>query len=87
MKKFEFYEHVMVATTKEVSKDIRGEEGVVMGVSENDGKTCYALSIESISDELRMVDEEYLTTLNKFSRRDDFYDGESIRVSPDGEPL
>jgi len=88
--RFAQYEVVVVRTTPATIKDqIAGKTGAVLGVSLPDTQgrpVSYALGGYDFA-ETCMVSEGELESTGRFDRREDFYSGESIRVSQDGELL
>ncbi|ETX06705.1 Imm31 family immunity protein [Candidatus Entotheonella palauensis] len=83
--KFQFYEVVKVVSAKPELSEISGLTGVIMGMSENeDGHFGYAVSIFDV-DEGWCAMEEDLISMGTYMRREDFYDGSSVRVRVDPE--
>jgi Immunity protein 31 len=86
--RFRYYEVVVVRITPETCKDqIAGKRGAVMGISlpEANGRpVTYAIGSYDF-DETYVVSEDELDPTGKIDRRDDFYSGESMRVSQEGE--
>ena len=76
----------MVESTRPELREIVGERGVVMGMAEEAGQWSYSVSIESrgVSCSVRASD---IKSTGQFRRREEFYDGSSIRVSKDGRLL
>jgi hypothetical protein len=80
MQKFDFYTEVRVSrTTATESSGIADAIGVIMGISEGPLGPSYSVSIDGIS---HMVAESDLTPTGRVFSRDDFYDGSSIKVTP-----
>lgn len=90
MPRFAHYEVVVVRTTPATVKDeIAGKTGAVMGISLPDVEgrpVSYALGGYDF-EETCMVSEDELDSTGRINRREDFYSGDSIRVSQDGELL
>jgi hypothetical protein len=88
--RFAYYEVVVVRTTPATLKDdVAGKTGAVLGISlpETEGRpVSYALGGYDFH-ETCMVAEDELTSTGRIDRREDFYSGESVRVSQDGELL
>jgi hypothetical protein len=91
--KFEDYEVVKILSGSELPKEIWGQEVAVLGMSQsNSGIWSYAISAPLNRPDLEDfyghgVEEKYLEPTGKFMKHEDFYTGESIRVSIDGELL
>ena len=85
--KFEFYEKVRIAGAVPDLAPVAGKLGAVLGRAENeDGSWGYAVHVydeRSCWD----IDEEQLEPTGEFDKRETFYDGTAIRVSPEGELL
>lgn len=86
--RFAHYEVVVVCTTSKTLADgIAGKTGAVMGISHPEtegGPVLYAVGAYDF-DETCMVAEHELESTGRVDRREDFYSGESIRVSQEGE--
>ena len=64
---------------------IDGELGAIMGMSqEADGEWGYAVHIYSLH-ESWSVGHRHLTSTGQMAKREDFYTGDRVRVSVDGE--
>lgn len=88
--RFAYYEVVVVRTTAATIKDkIAGKTGAVMGISmpETEGRPLSHALGGYAFDETCMVSEGELESTGKIDRREDFYSGESIRISEEGELL
>ena len=88
---FDFFEVVRVEPRPGSDAELealRGRIGAVLGKSAEEGElpTSYAVDIDGL-DEGWSIDAEDLVSTGKFRRREDYYDGTSIRVSVDGELL
>jgi hypothetical protein len=80
MQNFDFYIEIRVSRTTETeSGGIADVTGVIMGVSEGSVGPSYSVSIDGIG---HMVAESDLTPTGRVFSRDDFYDGSSIKVTP-----
>jgi hypothetical protein len=80
MQNFDFYMEIRVSRTTETeSGGIADVTGVIMGVSEGSIGPSYSVSIDGI---WHMVAESDLTPTGRVFSRDDFYDGSSIKVTP-----
>jgi hypothetical protein len=83
---FAFYEVVVVQSSRPELREIAGERGVIMGMAEEAGQWSYSVSIES-SGISRSVGASDIKSTGEVRRREEFYDGSSIRVSKDGKLL
>ena len=83
---FAFYEVVVIESSRPELRDVAGERGVIMGMAEEDGQWSYAVSIESRGTSWSVFKSDIKST-GEVRRREEFYDGSSIRVSKDGELL
>ena len=83
---FSFYEVVVIESVRPELREIVGKRAVVMGMAEEAGQWSYSVSLEScgVSWSVRADD---IRSTGQFRRREEFYDGSSIRVSKDGELL
>lgn len=87
----DFFDIVTVLASEHTRRwGIAGEEGVILGKSTDDG-TPDGMIVEyvvSIGDRgSYSVDPDTVLLTGRKARREDFYTGESIRVSADGEYL
>lgn len=85
---FQLYEivRVMPATDDDAELEgMRGRIGAILGNSGEEPPTSYAVMIDD--DECWWLAPEDLEATGVFRRHEDYYDGTSIRVSPDGELL
>ena len=81
--RFQFYEIVRVASSDPELTEIHGERGAILGVSENDNGT-FGYAVFIYRDEICWdLAEGELEATGEFSRREEFYDGTSIRVRVD----
>jgi hypothetical protein len=87
----DFFDIVTVLNTEHTRRwGIAGEEGVILGKSTDDDTpdgviVGYAVSISDRGS--YSVDPDMVLPTGRKARREDFYTGESIRVSVDGEYL
>jgi len=81
---FQFYEHVRVTTPVSGKAHLGGENGVVLGRTETEGKDgwLYAVALNATRETWSFFENE-LQSLGKTSNREDLYDGSSVRVSVD----
>lgn len=86
--KFALYEVVRVRELpRTISDGTASLEGVILGVSMGDSSTDVSYSV--FLDELQeawFLDEKELESTGRFTRREDHYSGESIRVTRKGRP-
>lgn len=83
--RFEFYEIVVVVDTTDARlTPVVGEEGTILGMSQDDksGRWGYAVSITS-TDVVWDCDEQQLESTGKRRTRSDFYSGGSVKVEVD----
>ena len=81
--RFQFYEIVRVASSDPELTEIHVERGAILGVSENDNGT-FGYAVFIYRDEICWdLAEGELEATGVFSRREEFYDGTSIRVRVD----
>ena len=88
---FDFFEVVRVEPRPDAPEAIQGQRGrigVVLGKSAEEGQepTSYAVDLDGVDDGWS-IDARDLTSTGDFRRREDYYDGTSIRVSVRGELL
>jgi hypothetical protein len=84
--RFAFYEEVIVEPAGSGLEEIAGELGVVLGVAEDGERWSYGVSIYS-SGVTWTVTESDLKSTGRKRKREEFYDGTSIRVSQRGRLL
>ncbi|MEO1615272.1 MAG: hypothetical protein AAFV88_05445 [Planctomycetota bacterium] len=83
--RFGFYEKVRVTTANPDLADIHGMLSAVLGRAQNDdGSWGYAIHVYERSTTYSVAESE-LTSTGDHALRSDFYSGDSIRVSRDGE--
>ena len=83
--RFEFYEVVRVSSQRPEVQEIDTFEGAVLGRARNDkGEWSYAVYVLTL-DETWNLNEAELTSTGRFMKREDFKDGESIRIAVDPE--
>jgi len=84
--KLDFYAEVRISDGVD-DANLRGKVGVIMGISEEDGIVYgYSVRFKELKHSYGFSVDEVSPTGRKF-KREDFYDGSSITVSPDGELL
>jgi hypothetical protein len=86
---FDFFEVVRVEPRRDAPSEIkalRGRTGCILGKSAEEGQepTIYAVDLDGV-EEGWSIDARDLVSTGGFRRREDYYDGSSIRVSPAGE--
>jgi hypothetical protein len=75
----------MVESERPMLSEISGLSGAILGMAENDdGDWVYAVHILD-TDESWDVRESELTATGGFMKREDFYEGDSVRVEVDPE--
>lgn len=91
--KFKDYEVVKILPGSGLPKKMWEQEVAILGLYRSDsGAWSCSISAPLNSPDLEdyyghLVEEEYLEPTGKFMKHEDFYTGESIRVSKDGELL
>ena len=81
--KFKFFEIVKIISNPEGFEQLQGKEGPVLGKAEcDDGRWTYSVSLVELGENFSL-DEDELESTGKFVKREDIYDGTSIRVSVD----
>lgn len=84
---FDFFEKVIVTSADPTKAEIRGQLGAVLGrACGDDGLWSYAVSMYHTKICWSCYEHELQST-GEFDRRESFYDGTSIRVSPKGKLL
>jgi hypothetical protein len=82
---FEFYEVVKLRNASSIPSELVGREGVILGMSSDEnGKWYYSVDIEGVEGN-RTCGEDDLESTGEFRRREDFYSGETLKVSVDPE--
>ncbi|MBI3560324.1 MAG: immunity protein 31 [Gammaproteobacteria bacterium] len=82
-RQYDFYDVVNIATSCPKLDGINGLQGAIVGAAENDaGEWVYSVYIFE-SEECWEVMEAELSSTGKKMAREDFYDGESIKVIVD----
>ncbi|MGJ8521570.1 hypothetical protein R84981_000231 [Carnimonas sp. R-84981] len=82
--RIDFYSEVIIKNTANNSK-IRGKKGIIMAISEEAGIIYgYSVRIDGFQYSI-IVNEGDVSPTGKKFRREDFFDGSSIGVTPDGE--
>jgi Immunity protein 31 len=81
---FDYYEEVRIKSLDPEKAHLNGRVGVVLGRTETEDKSSwyYAINLHSEEQGWCFFETELEPTGNKF-RREDFYDGTSIRVQVD----
>lgn len=83
--KFKFFEVVRIESAPEGFEHLCGQAGPILGRTEcEDGSWTYSVSLEDIG-ETFLLSEGALSSTGKFVKREDIYDGSSVRVSVDPE--
>lgn len=81
--KFDFYEVVKVCSDRQSHCQISGLEGVVLGKSEHPpGRWVYAVQVLDTEEGWDLA-EDLLVSTGRKMRREEIYDGSSVRVSVD----
>lgn len=85
--KIDFYQEVEIIAGSDKNKKYVGCKGVVMAISEEDGKIYgYAVSVYGQKNSRCFDSDELVPTGVRF-KREDFYNGSYAKVSPTGELL
>jgi hypothetical protein len=85
--RFDFYEKVVIRTTKIAKAKVNGRMGAILGKAQSDeGQWLYAVQVYDL-ERVWCLNENELVPTGERDRRETFFTGESIRVSPDGEIL
>lgn len=80
--KYDFYDEVIINSSDSKYKEINGLKGNIMGMDKNsDGTWSYAVSINGVS---WSINESELTPTGKKAKREDFYDGNTMKVDSKG---
>ena len=83
--KFEFFEVVRIEATPADFEHLQGKTGPILGKAEgDDGRWIYSVYLEDDGGAFSM-NEDDLSSTGRFVKREDIYDGTSIRVSVDPE--
>jgi hypothetical protein len=83
--KFEFFQVVRITSKPKGFEHLQGKEGPVLGKAECDeGRWTYSVSLAELGENISLYAHEISST-GKFVKREDIYDGSSIRVSVDPE--
>ena len=81
--KFEFFEVVRIDAAPEESEELDGKTGPIVGMAESeDGRWTYSIYLENQGGAF-IVNEDRLTSTGRFVKREDIYDGSSMRVAVD----
>jgi hypothetical protein len=82
--KFDFFERVKILSPlihKEKQPNLEGLVGIIFGKAQNDdGNWCYRLKI-GIDKEAYYFQEHELESLGTFAKREDYYSGDTIKVT------
>ena len=82
---FDFYEKVRVTSGNSELAEINGMLSAVLGRAQNDdGSWGYAIHVYDRPTTYSVAESD-LTSTGEHAQRSDFYSGDSIRVSRDGE--
>ncbi len=82
---FDFYEKVRVTSANPDLADIHGMLSAVLGRTQNDdGSWGYAIHVYDRPTTYSVAESDLIPT-GDHAQRSDFYSGDSIRVSRDGE--
>jgi Immunity protein 31 len=80
---FDFYEVVSISNATNIPEDIRGRDGVIVGMAENDdGSWEYGVQVFSDDNQCWQLGEDILTSKRFKLNREDIYPGGHIRVNP-----
>ena len=83
MKKFSFYEVVVIRSERPTLLEVNGLKGAVLGVSENEkNERSYSIQIFDLNESWSVRESELVST-GKMMAREDFYDGEKVSVIVD----
>ena len=83
--KFQFYEVVKVVSVNPKLSEIAGKFGAILGMAQNDDGTWgYSVHVFNEEDGWDVMESD-LEATGKIMRREDFYDGSSIRIRVDPE--
>ena len=85
--RYDFYEKVLVNTDDSSYSEINRKVAAVLGRSHSKNGWIYAIHIYENPEEVWDAPEHILVPTGDFDRRETFYDGSSIRISKNGEPL
>src|SRR3990167_1407905 len=85
--KFDFYEVVIIASTKPNLHKINGTKGVILGMAQNEktGRWGYAISMYTDNGLCWHIMEEDLISTGEKAKKEDFYTGESVKIRVDLE--
>jgi len=84
--KFDYYEIVKVESNDPELSKINGLEGAILGISKNDStkQIAYSVHIFKFASSWFIFEKDLITT-GKYSKKEDFHAGESIKVNVDPE--
>lgn len=83
--KFDFYEKVRICTSDPAKSHLKGEIGAVLGRTETEDHPApflYGVCIDSLGRVWSFFENELAPT-NQWAKREDYYDGSSVRVRVD----
>lgn len=85
--KFDFYDVIKVITDKKHLQEINGSLGAVMGMSQHEetGEWSYGVSIDNDEGLVWTLKAEDMLATGQKRSREDYYSGETVRVSVDPE--
>jgi hypothetical protein len=83
---FAFYEVVIIQSSRPELREIAGEHAVIVGTAQEAGHWSYSVWIESRGTTWSLGASDIRST-GEIRKREEFYDGHSIRVSKDGQLL
>lgn len=82
--RFNFYEEVVVESTDSSLAEITGKTGVILGMAEPmEGREDEYGVLIYATDEVWQMSEANIRSTGRVRKREDFYDGSSIRIAVD----
>jgi len=82
--RFAFYEKVRVQTSDPSKAHLNGELGAIVGMTETEDKTSWYYAVDVYSQRHGWCFYEHeLEPTGEYARREDFFDGTSVRVRVD----
>lgn len=82
---FQFYEVVKVVSENSTLREINGMTGTILGMAQNDnGEWGYGVQILETNENWDISESDLVAT-GKHMKREDFYDGTSVKVTVDPE--
>jgi len=80
---FDFYDVVRINSGRKALAEINGQNGSILGMAENDqGQWTYSVHMLETEESWSVMENELVATGDKM-KRDDFYNGASVRVEVD----